>query len=103
MSDGITDFDFLRCLDARDNITDIAGRQGVARRHVEFEHADFVGVIFFACGDKFDKIVFFYRAVLDLEVGDDASERVEDRVENQRLERSVRVALGRGDAFGDGP
>ena len=44
----------------------------------------------------------FYGAVLDLEVGDDPAEGIEDGVEDQGLERPLRVAFRRRDLLHDG-
>ena len=49
-------------------------------------------LILLARSHEFHVVALAYCAVDDFEVCDDASERVEHRVENQSLERSVRVA-----------
>ena len=46
-----------------------------------------------ACHEEFDMLALADRTVEDAEIGDDASEGVEHRVEDQCLQRSVRIAL----------
>ena len=102
VGDGIAHTHLAAGLDARDDVADVAGRQGVARRHLQLQHTDLVGVIFLARADKLDKVVLLHRSVDNLEVCDDAAEGVEYAVKNQRLQRRVGVALRSGDAVDDG-
>ena len=76
--------------------------EDVARRQVHFEHAHLVGRIFLFRVDKEHVLAFAYRAVHNLEVGNDAPERVEHAVEYQGLQRSVFVARRCRYAFHDG-
>ncbi len=59
-------------------------------------------MILLAGADELYEVAGVERAVDNLEVGNDAAEWVEYRVENQGLERSFRVAFGRRDALYDG-
>ena len=100
--DGIADLHLGRVLDARTDVAHVARADLVARRHFEFEHPHLVGVVFSAGVDEFDVLALADRAVEDTEIGDDTPEGVEYRVENERLQRGVVVALRCGDAGDDG-
>ena len=93
MSNGVADLYLLRCLDTRNDVAHVAGRQLFARSHVELEHTDFIGIIFLACRDKFHEVARLDCAIDNLEVGDDATEWVEHRVEDECLQWRFRVAL----------
>ncbi len=101
MRDGIAHLHLLRSLDARYYISHISGRQTVTRLHVELEHTYLVGVILLAGRDKLHEIILTYGAVFNLEIRDDASERIEHRVKYQSLQRSLRVTHRRGDSLND--
>ena len=102
MGDGIAHLDLARGLDAGYDIAYIAGGKLLTGLHVEFEHSDFIGIIFLAGGHEFHEVVFADCAVDNLEICDDAAEGIENRVENQRLERLRGVSLGSGDTLDDG-
>ena len=92
MGDGVAHLHLLRGLDARNDVAHIACRELVAWREVEFQDTNFVGMILFFGVDEFHKIVLADSAVHNLEVGNDAAEWIEHRVENQRLQRCIGVA-----------
>ena len=92
-SDRIADLDVGRGFDPGNNISHVAGTHHVARSHLEFQYAHFVGRIFAAGIEQLDTLALAQRAVENPIIGDDASKRIEHRVENQRLQRSLRIAL----------
>ena len=98
----IADLHIGRSLDARADVTHIAGADLVAGLHLEFQHAHLVGIVFAARIEELDVVALAQRTVEDAVVGDDAAEGVEHRVENQRLQRGVLVALRRRYAVDDG-
>ena len=61
--------------------------------HLHLEYTDLVGRIFLSCADELDLVARLDASVHHLEVGDDTAERVEHRVEDEGLERSVRISL----------
>ena len=102
MGDGIAHFDFGTGLDAGDDIADIAGADLTARRHVETEDTYLVGVVLLAGVDEAHFVAGVHGTVDHFEIGDDASEGIEDRVENEALQRCVRIAYGCRYALDDG-
>ena len=96
---GVPDFDLFGVFDARDDVPHVSSGEGLFRLQVEPQDADFVGSVFPAGGHEFHEVAFVNGAVEDAEVRDDATERVEHRVEDHGLERLLHVALGRRDAF----
>ncbi len=97
MSDCIAHAHFTATLDTTDNIAHIACFQFLARLHIETQHTDFVGVIVLLGADKHHVVVGLQRAVHYAEITDDTAERIEHRVEHQRLQRCRLVALRRRD------
>ena len=73
---------------------DIASRELLLRRHVRFEHADLVDMIFFTRRHKLHKVTAANRAVDNLVICCDASERIEHRVKYGEPETEPRIALG---------
>ncbi len=99
VGDGIAHFHFLGGLDAGDDVSHVSCAQLLAWHHVHLEHAYFVGIIFLSGIEEFHFVSLADHAVHNLEIGDDAAERVEYRVENQRLQGGFLVAFGMGYAF----
>lgn len=99
MGDGVAHLHLLGGLYARDDVAHIACGELGAGLHVEFEHPDFVGVVLLSRSHELDEVVLAYSAVDNLEIGYDATEGIEDRVENQGLERSLRVTLRGADTL----
>ena len=60
-------------------------------------------MVLLAGGNEFHEVILADCAVLDLEVGDDSAERVEHRVENQGLQRGLRVTFRGWYTLHDGP
>ncbi len=102
MGDRIAHFHLARGLDAGNYIAYIAGREFLAGLHVEFEHPDLICIILLAGSHEFHEIVLPDRAVDNLEIGNDTAEGIEYGVENQSLQRSLRIALGGGHSLYDG-
>ena len=102
MRDGVAHTHFFRSFDAADDVAHIAGTQLFAGFHVQTKHSYLVGIVFLAGGEKFHMVAGSYPTVHDAEVADNAAERIEYRVEYQRLQRSIRVTLGRGDTVHNG-
>ena len=102
VGDGVAHLDLARSLDARDDVAHVARTQFVARHHVHLQHAHLVGLVFLARIEELHLVALADDTVLYLEVGNDAAEGVEHRVEDQGLERCVLVAFGMGNAFDDG-
>jgi hypothetical protein len=100
--DRIAHLDVGRSLDTRADIPHVAGLDLLARLHLELQHADLVGVVLAAGVEELHVVALAERAVEDAVIGDDAAERVEDRIENQRLQRAVFVAFRCRDALHDG-
>ena len=67
--------------------------------HLHFEHSDLICHIFLTSADKLDLVTRLDRTVHDLKVCDDSTERVEYRVKDQRLKRSIRISLRRRDTL----
>ena len=61
--------------------------------HLHLEHTDFIRIIFLACAYELNLVAWLDRAVDNLEICNDTSERVEYRVKDKRLKRSLRVSL----------
>ena len=70
--------------------------------HVELQHTYLIGIILLAGGDKLHEVIFTYRAVDNLEICDNASERIEYRVENQSLKRLCGITFRSRDSLDDG-
>ena len=94
MGNGITHLHLSGVLDTRDDITYLACSQLVAGYHVHLQHADLVGIIFHSGVEELHLVTLADSSVLYLEVGDDATEGVEHRVEDQCLQRCLVVTLG---------
>ena len=62
--------------------------------HVHLEHSYLVGHVFHSSVEELHLVTLTYGSVLYLEIGDNAAERVEHRVEDECLQRCVIVSLG---------
>ena len=99
---GVTHLHLARSLDAGDDVTHVARTQLVAGHHVHPQHAHFVGIILLAGIEELNLVTLADDTVLYLEIGDNATERIEHRVENQRLQRSILITFGMGNALDNG-
>ena len=93
MRDGVAHLNFLAVLDAAYDVSHVAGTKLLARYHIHLEHPYLVGVIFHSRVKELHLVALVQCAVLNLEISDDAPERVEHRIKNQSLQRSVGVSL----------
>ena len=101
MGDGIAHLDFLRVLNAADDVAHIACPQFLAGYHVHLQDAHLVGIVLHTRIKELHLVALTDDAVQNLEVGDDATEGVEDGVENQGLQRCLLVTLRMRDAVDD--
>ena len=102
MGDGIAHLDFGAVFDTGNDISYIARRKRLSRNHVEFEHTNLLRIVFFARVHELHMVASLDGAVDDFEIGDDASEGIENGVKNERLQGCVRVALRSRNALDDG-
>ena len=72
------------------------------RREFHLEYANLVCLVFLSCIDEDHLIALAYASVDNLEIGNDATEGIEDRVENKSLERAILAASGCRDALHHG-
>ena len=97
--DGVADRRAIDFLDAGDDEADVAGSE-LARRHgLRREAAELVDLVAAARRHHADLVADLERAVDDAHQRDDADVVVEPRVDDERLQRRIRVALGLRDAF----
>ena len=101
MGDGVTDLHFDGPLDARNDVAHIPGTDLPGRLKFHLEHPDFFCIVFHTGRNELDLVSGGYGPVQDLEIRDDAAELVEYGVENQRLERCLRVAFRGGNPLHD--
>ena len=85
MGDGIAHLNLGRRLDATDNISHIATSQFSTWHHVHLQNADFIGIILLAGVDECHIVALADAAVDNLEISNDATEGIEDRVEDESL------------------
>ena len=102
MGDGVAHLHLLGRLHTGNDIAHIAGLQLLAGNAVHPQHPDLIGIVFLAGGDKLHMLPRLQRAVEDAEIGDDAPEGIEHRIENQGLQRSVLVPFRRTDVLHNG-
>ena len=92
VGDGIAHLHLLRGLDARDDVAHIARAKFVAGHHVHLQHTYFVRVILFTRVEELYLISLAEHTVRNLEIGNNSTERIEYRVEDERLQGSLLVA-----------
>ena len=68
--------------------------QHLARHHIHLEHTYLIGLVLPSGIDELHLVAAVHAAVDYLEVGNDSPERIEHRVEDERLQRSLLVSLG---------
>jgi hypothetical protein len=98
---GIADLGRLQFLDARDDVADLAGAQGIARHRLRGEHADLFAQVLSAVAIRQKPVLRAQRAVNHAHQHDHADVVVEPGVDDQGLERRRRIALGRRNARDD--
>ena len=87
VGDGIAHLNFHRALDAGDDVANVAAAHVGAGYELHLERAYLFHLVLHAGGHELDFVPFADAAVCYLEVSYHAAERVEDRVENEGLER----------------
>ncbi len=102
MRDGVAHLHFHGRFDSCDDIAHIPGTHLAGRVELEFQVADFLGLVLVAGGEEFHFVPLADGAVHYLKVRNDAAEGVEHGVEDQGLQRSVRVPFGCGHFVHDG-
>ena len=68
----------------------------------QFEYTDFIGIVFLSGCKELHKIAFTDFTIDDSEIGNDPPVGIENRVKDQRLQRSLRIAGGGRNAVYDG-
>ena len=102
VSDGIAHLHLRSVLDAGDDIAHLTGAKHLTRHHIHLEHANLVGFIFHARIEELHLVALANLSALNLEVGNDATERVEHGVEDKRLQRCLLVTRGMRNTLHDG-
>ena len=100
--EGIAHANGLGVLQARDHVSDLADRQRVDRGLGGTLDAHAIDQKVALCLHHAQGIAFFDGSVKDAHRGDDATILVEVRIQNECLERRVRIALGRRDQKDNG-
>ena len=65
----------------------------------QLQHTQFINIVLLLGIDKFHEVALGNRAVQNLKIDNDATERVEHRVKDQCLQRRLGVTLRRWDAI----
>ena len=99
MGNGISHLHFLGILDAGYDIAHLARTEFLAGYHVHLEYTHLVSVVLHSGIEEFHLVARSDDTVDNLEVGNDASEGVEHRVENQSLKRCLFIACGMRDTL----
>jgi hypothetical protein len=97
--DGVAHRRAIDFLDAADDETHIARAERSGRDGLRGEPAELVDQVGAARGHHADLVVDLERAVEDAHQRDDADVVVEPGVDDQRLQRRIRITLGLGNAF----
>ena len=101
MRNRITYFHFLRGFDTRDDVAHISRTQLRTWHHFHLEYSNLICIIFLTRIEEFHFIPFTDYAIHYLEICNDTTERIKDRIENQRLQRSFLVTLRMRDTLND--
>ncbi len=91
---GVSDLDFFRILDPRNDVPDIPCGQIGFGGQIHAQDPNFVCTVFLARGHEFHAVAFLEASVQNAVVCDDAPKGVEDGVEHHGLQWGFRVALG---------
>ena len=94
---GVADLDLGSALYARDHVAHVAAAYLGRGHELHLEHSDLLDLVFHSGGEELDLLALAYASVHDLAVGYHPAERVEHRVEDQGLQRRLRVAFRCGD------
>ena len=99
MRNGISHFHLFGSLDTGNNISYISRTKFVTRHHIHFQHPYFIGIILFSRIEKLHLVALANRAVFNLEISYNSTERVEYRDENQSLQRRLFIPFGMRNTF----
>ena len=102
MGNGIADLYLHGRLDAGNDIAYIAGGDFLRRTHLKPQVTHLIGLVFLSGVEELHLVPSAYYSVYYLEIGYHSPERIEHRVEDQGLERSLRVALRSRETIHDG-
>ena len=102
MGDSIAYLNLSGILDARYDVAYLARAEHLTWHHVHLQYAYLVCHILHSSVEELHLVALAYLSVLYLEVGNDAAERVEYRVEDECLKRTFCVAYGVGHSFNNG-
>ena len=94
MGKGVAHLYLFGRFNARNNITHIACQYLVAGRQIQFQNPYLIGIVFPFGGHEFHFVAFAQAAVHDSEIGNNAPEGIEYRVEYQRLQGGFCVPFG---------
>ena len=100
--EGVADLHFGGSLDATDDVAHVAATEDGAGLEFHLQNANLVGIIFLFRVDEKHFLSGFQATVDNFEIGDDATEGVEDGVKDECLKRCLGVSFGSGDAGDDG-
>src|SRR5690606_8419325 len=67
-------------------------------RHLHLENTNFISLVFLSGGDKLHDVTLLERSIENSVIHDNSPERVEHAVEDQRLQRLVRISCRRRNA-----
>ena len=82
-------------LDTRDDVPHIACTDLVSGRHGQLQHTYLIRIILLLCRNELHPISLMNHPILYLKVSNDATERIEHRVENQALQRGLWISFRR--------
>src|SRR5690606_6076344 len=102
VGDRIAHLHFAGGLDAADDVADIAGLHFGPRADLHLQDAHFVGVVDDTGIEELHLVAFADGAVHHPEIRDDPTKGIEDTVEDQGLQWSVRIAFWCRDPFHHG-
>ena len=101
--DGIAHLHFLCILNTRYNVANLTRREFSLRNHIHLQHTHLIGGVLHSRIEELHLVALPDASVLNLKVGNDAAERVIDRVKDQCLKRSRGVTHGMRHTLDDSP
>ena len=99
MGYGITDLHLCRVFYTAYYISHLSCRELLAWNHIHLEHSYLVGCIFHSCVIELHFVAFADLSILYLEVCNNATERIEYRVEDECLQGLLRLSCGMWNAL----
>src|SRR5512133_534192 len=95
MCDCITHLYLGRIFNTRDNISHVPCTENIPWLTFDLQYPYLIRVIFASCVDKLHHLMRMDGPVGNLEICYYAPERVKNRIENQGLQRCIRISLRR--------